>query len=129
MYCVLTLAKVSVFSCECLCLSDCRSSLCKESSLNWQQEAVEIPLTSVLTTKMYSLFQHSWVKRLRDKFKKFRSRSKELTGKDCIQEMKAKYGRKRISAASTNPDEVEQLVKVQRILVSYVNILNISSDW
>jgi len=65
--------------------------------------------------------QQSWVKRLRDKFKKYRSRSKDLTSASDVQKMKLKYGRKRTEAsANLNPDDTEPMVKVQRVRVSSI---------
>lgn len=63
------------------------------------------------------------MKRLRDKFKKYRSRSKELTSSDDVQRMKAKYGRKRPVNAAVQPAAdlpVEPLVKVHRVRVSSI---------
>jgi len=72
---------------------------------------------------MFVCAKHSWVKRLRDKFKKFRSRSRELS--EDVQAMKLKYGRKRplpnpTTATDTETDDVsdEQMLKVQRVFVS-----------
>jgi len=73
---------------------------------------------------MYSLhkhccdvcMQHSWVIRLREKFKKYRSRSKALSGTPEAVRMKEKYGRKR-PAVSTLSSEIEEVVKVERVHV------------
>jgi len=68
--------------------------------------------------------QQSWVKRLRDKFKKYRSRSKDLTSADDVQKMKQKYGRKRTQVSPLNPDdpELEPMAKVQRVRVSSISL-------
>jgi len=60
--------------------------------------------------------QHSWVIRLREKFKKYRSRSKAPSGTPEAMRMKEKYGRKR-STVSTLSSEIEEVVKVQRVYV------------
>lgn len=60
--------------------------------------------------------------RLRDKFKKYRSRSKGLTGTPQVDKMKEKYGRKRTSAESAASTSDVEVIKVQRLLVSCVNI-------
>lgn len=41
------------------------------------------------------MFQDSWVLRLRDKFKKFRSRHAELCNAEELKRMKEKFGHKR----------------------------------
>lgn len=41
------------------------------------------------------MFQDSWVLRLRDKFKKFRSRHAELCNAEDLKRMKEKFGHKR----------------------------------
>jgi len=76
--------------------------------------------------------QHSWVKRLRDKFKKFRSRSKELSTNDDIQRMRMRFGRKRTRESDQDPaaaddQNLEPIAKVQRVRVSKFrdNICNI----
>ena len=74
---------------------------------------------------MHLCCQQSWAKRLRDKFKKFRSRNKELTTSEDVQKMKEKYGKKRSSTSTlTDSDhEMEELVKVQRMHVSSMFVM------
>lgn len=83
----------------------------------------DLCMAVLLWAYMFVCAKHSWVKRLRDKFKKFRSRSRELS--EDVQAMKLKYGRKRplpnpTTATDTETDDVsdEQMLKVQRVFVS-----------
>ena len=74
----------------------------------------------------YCPLQHSWVTRLRNKFKKYRSRSTELTSSADIERMRQKYGRKRkavgTAVPSDNPsDEPQPVVRIQRVLVRICN--------
>ena len=56
--------------------------------------------------------------RLREKFKKYRSRSKGLSNTPEAQKMKEKYGRKRPTAALSVPISTpEECAKVQRVRV------------
>ena len=66
----------------------------------------------------FLLIQHSWVRRLRDMFKKYRSRKGELVSSEEVQRMKSIFGRKRVHTAAdeaNNADERNE--KIRRIQV------------
>ncbi|CAL1293242.1 unnamed protein product, partial [Larinioides sclopetarius] len=62
----------------------------------------------------------SWVLRLRDKFKKYRSRYAELCNAEELEMMKAKYGKKGLKNPLDANNE-DALISVKRMKVSLVS--------